>query len=196
VANIIFDIDGVLCDWLTGFTQLAHDYFGSPVQTHSATFPEKWDFHEEIGLTKKQFEFVWEKIKTSEVFWTQLTPLLEPSVFARIDSLTADHALYFVSARPGIYVKQQTEEWLKHQGVYRPTVIISDRKGDIAAGIKADYAIDDKAGNAVMMKYQNPRTNVYILDRPYNRFDHNVLGKDVSRVYSVEDFIKVIENGI
>jgi len=194
MANIIFDIDGCLCDFMYGFSSLANQYFGTPIKKAEDQY--QWFGHEQLGLTRKQYDFIWEKVKTSEVFWTQLQPLLDASIFARLDSLTIDASVYFVSARPGVYVKQQTERWLQQQGICRPTVIISDRKGEIASGIKADFALDDKAGNAVFMKYASPKTEVYLLDRPYNGFDHTIIGAGVKRISLVEDYLKVVEDAI
>ena len=55
--------------------------------------------------------------------------------------------------------------------------------------------IDDKAGNAVYAEYHNKDRrdfNSYVLDRPYNQFDAEVIGSRVRRVSTVERYLSDI----
>jgi hypothetical protein len=194
---VMLDIDGCLVDFVKGYTSLGNDYFDSPIFSVldqqswiGPGAPKPWD----LNLTATQHDFLWAKIKSSEIFWTQLNPLLQPSTYRAIDDLQRDHDLYFVTNRPGVDVKAQTEAWLSTHGIHEPSVILAHRKGDVATGIGANFALDDKAGNAVFMKYASPSTRVYLLDRPYNLYNPQVIGSKVIRLPSVEEFINVVRH--
>jgi uncharacterized HAD superfamily protein len=186
---VMFDIDGVLADFVGAYTALAHEYYGTPIYT--SLEQASWDF-KQLGLTNAQKNFLWEKIKSSESWWTSLAPLLHRDTYIDIDGLQMEADIYFVTSRPGVNVRWQTKQWLQAQGIYSPSVILSSRKGDVATGLQADFMIDDKAGNAIFVKYQSPKTRVFILDREYNQFNPGVIGSKVERIKSVEDFIKEI----
>lgn len=113
-------------------------------------------------------------------------------MFKRINALQLTHDVYFVTARPGLDVKRQTETWLRLQGIEDPTVVISSKKGEMAKAIGADFSIEDKAGNAVYVSYQSPGKS-YLVNRPYNQFSHEMLGSKVIRIKEIEQFLIAIE---
>jgi hypothetical protein len=100
--------------------------------------------------------------------------------------------VYFVTARLGKSVKQQTEQWLQTFGITNPTVLVTTSKADAARVVGATHAIDDKAGNAVAIQYMSTAKS-YLLDRPYNRFDNSVVGTKIQRVMTVDEFLCDIE---
>lgn len=188
--RIVFDCDGVLADFNGGFRRLAHEMFGTPVEVDPGNFT--WDNYGG-GITDDQVDRVWNRIKQDRYFWWSLEPLTDSETRDRICRLDEIHDLYFVTSRVGLYPKRQTAEWLYQMGIEQPSVIVSNRKGEICAGIGADYCIDDKAGNAVYVAYHSGRTRSYILDAPYNRFDQTALGTKVRRVKSVSEFLDDVE---
>ncbi len=173
-----FDVDGVLSDFSTGYDQLCNR-LGVPAPGRNAPWDAKWN------------ELVWSEIRSSVDFWLELPSLVSDSVFARIQRIA--EPVYFVTARPGTRTKWQTEEWLKDRGVYEPTVVVTGKKAEFAHAAGVTYAIDDKAGNAVAIQYMAPEAKIYLLDAPYNRFDHGALGSKVVRVTSVETFLEAVE---
>jgi hypothetical protein len=187
---VMVDLDGVLVDFVLGYTTLAKElgYIPEAFSTEDPRY-SRWDI---AGVSGPQNNVIWEKIKASETWWTTLKPLQERSVFLAIDDLQKD--VYFVTSRPGRGVKRQTEEWLEQHGISTPTVIISSRKGDIAAGLSATYMVDDKAGNAVYVAYHSPETGVYLLDRQTNRFDPSVLGSRITRIQTLNPFMDAISH--
>lgn len=186
--RIVFDCDGVLANFNAGFRRLAHEMFGTSLEC-----AEKytWDDYGG-GITEDQVNRAWNRIKQEDWFWALLDPLATPEELDRIGRLEKEHDLYFVTSRVGKNPKRQTEDWLSDV-VRRPTVIVSSRKGEICAGIGADYCIDDKAGNAVYVAYHSPRTKSYLLSAPYNLFPHEVLGSKVRRVKTVSEFLDDVE---
>jgi len=59
--------------------------------------------------------------------------------------------------------------------------------------VGATHALDDKAGNALAIQYMAPGTKSYLLDAPYNQFDHEVVGSKVIRVKTVDTFLDDLE---
>lgn len=184
--RVVLDIDGVLADFILGFTTLANRMFGTPVFT---TLEQKtWDSYE--GLTDVQCTQALEAAKLSPTFWQDLPPIASPEELARLASAARAQDLYFVTNRFGIGAKTQTEAWLRRHGVSSPTVIVSEAKGEIAKAVRADVLLDDKAGNAVFTQYYSRATAVYLIDRPYNRFDPAVLGSKIVRVRTLLEFFE------
>jgi len=189
--RVVLDVDGVLADFILGFTTLANRMFGSPVYT---TLEQRvWDSFD--GLTDAQHARVWEAATQSPTFWEELPPIASPAEFARLAAAAAAHDLYFVTSRIGLGVKAQTEAWLRRVGLSTPTVILSDAKGEVAKAVRADALLDDKAGNAVFTQYYSRGTAVYLIDRPYNRFDPAILGSKIIRVRTLREFLDRIDGG-
>jgi uncharacterized HAD superfamily protein len=183
------DIDGVLADFMYGFTNLAATKFDTLV-TRNHEY-ERWD--ETPGLTREQIQWTWAQIAQSYTFWIALNPLVLKSTFFKLSRLSERADIYYATARTGKHVKWQTETWLRGWDVLNPTVLVTGRKGEVAAALGATHLIDDKAGNALCAYYLCPGLKSYILDRPYNRFDHTIVGSGVKRVATVEDFLTDVE---
>lgn len=173
-----FDVDGVLADFSTGYDAICRR-LSIAAPGPEAPWDAKWDAK------------VWAEIRSSVDFWLDLQSLVSDAVFARIQRIA--EPVYFVTARPGTRTKWQTEEWLKDRGVYEPTVIVTGKKAEFAHAVGVTHAIDDKASNAVAIQYMAPKAKSYLLDAPYNRFDHAALGSKVIRVHTVSEFMFDVE---
>lgn len=186
---VLFDIDGVLADFVKGFTQYARRFFPETPITPTAEQP-KWDGYP--GLTPEETEIVWEHVNKDPLFWYSLPPLATEDEFLSLNLLTLQAQVYFTTARHGDGVIRQTREWLYDQGVYSPSVILVKHKGEIARALDANFLIDDKAGNAVYAEYHNKGRKgfqSYLIDRPYNQFDAGVIGSKVKRIKRVEEYL-------
>lgn len=184
------DVDGVLADFVRGFTAYGRQLYGKHVPVIHTVDHRGWDDFPELDAAQQHT--VWSYIRNSTCFWRMLEPCASVSVFNTLTALNAEIPLYFITNRPGIKTKQQTEGWLADHGVYNPTVVVTADKGYAVQGLGVTHYIDDKAGNAVFTKYQNKQSKVYLLDRPYNQFPHDVLGKRVQRVKTVEEFLQEV----
>lgn len=178
-----FDVDGVLADFIGGFCRVY-------AREHGCAFPIPYEVIRWDDLWNEE---VWAHIKGSDSFWRELPSLATQTELERIARLAYDwDTVYFVTNRPGRFVHFQTVRWLEKRSIFRPTVIVTAKKAEFAVAAGVDYAIDDKAGNAVAIQYIAPKTKSYLLDAPYNRFDHAVLGSKVIRVKAVSEFLDAV----
>lgn len=175
---IQFDVDGVLADFDAGYRLKYHSIYG--IMLERAT---RWD--------QSTDAVTWDLIRKDPHFWSDLHPAVPYEVFGQIAALSEQHDVYFVTHRHGIRPRQQTEDWLADRGIYNPAVIVSGRKADVAAALKATHCIDDKFGNAYVVSLLSG-VKSYLLDRPYNQVDHGVVGGSVRRVPSVDAFLQEI----
>jgi hypothetical protein len=187
---VMFDIDGVLADFKLGYTKLAVDlgYMSTPYGTLDERNTD-WEIPE---ITEAQTNVLWEKIKSSNMWWMQLEPMWPREVFRNINDLSRFKDVYFVTSRVGVDCLGQSKAWLKGMGVYDPNVIVSSKKGEIARGIKANWMIDDKAGNVIYTMYHSTATEVYLLGAQFNKFSPKVLGSRVHRVETIYPFMEAI----
>jgi len=189
---VMFDVDGVLADFVRGFRTLLRDELGCSVRVYGHAETDTWDI---VDVPASVVAEGWTRVKTCDTFWYRLPPLVDSATFRRIDALAREANVYFVTNRPGPAASLQTVAWLEDRGVTSPQVIVTARKGDTAYGLGATHAIDDKAGNAVYISYHTDgATRSYLVDRPYNRFDAQVLGSQVVRVPSVDAFLAAVED--
>ena len=189
MSTILFDVDGVLADFVGAFTRQAKkmNFLKEAISTEDQL---NWDG---FGMTQKQMNSVWDVILGTEHWWYQLDPLISQPSFRQIQDLTYDHQVVFVSAREGIHPQRDTVNWLTDRGVVTPSVIITKRKGEIARALDADYSLEDKPENAAVIHWMADvkPCKSYIIDRPYNRVDY--LPKKIKRVKTVEEFLNEIE---
>lgn len=190
MKRIVFDIDGVLAEFIGGFTALAHEQTPSVPVTRTHEQPSWYGFP---GMTKEMIDGVWRRVVVSNTFWNDLDPLLDVETFHGIEKLRRDNEVYFCTARPGKYTKLQTEIWLRRNGIRYPTVVISKQKGEFCKAIEADFSIEDKAANASFIDWQTGgRTASYLINRPYNQVPAEFLASGVKRVNTVTEFLEDI----
>lgn len=180
-APVVFDIDGVLADFYAGYYDVMK-MLNKPAP-RIGNWNDFWD------------KDAWAYIRQSPTFWAVLPPLVSWSVFERINKLQGEREVYFATSRHGVRAKVQTENWLRVASILRPTVIVTGKKGEFCRVVSAEYMIDDKAGNCVFTGYHAEVTTPYLLDAPWNQFDHDVLGQKVNRIKTVEEFLDIVEAG-
>lgn len=198
--TIQLDVDGVISDFIWGFTRLGAKYGGLPSSTMEQV---EWDSFP--GLLPSHEQLIWDEISQSNYFWQSLPLLLNPLETQGIRALyRAECQVYFVTNRLGHNVRQQTEAWLLNRlelpSWANPTVIMARSKGEVAKAIMADFSIDDKAENAWCIGWlttpQNSKTpdcRSYILDRKYNQYDHKIGSSKIRRVPTVQAFLNDIQ---
>ena len=191
MKRMMIDVDGVLADFIKGFTMLAWTMFGTPVQS---VF-EKQRWHGFDGLDGKQVDEVWRRINESPTFWESLPLCVTPEEMQELDDLTAEADVYFVTNRGSSKLaKRQTENWLIANGIEEPTVIVSGKKGEVCRALDINYSLEDKAANADCITWlTDNRTKSFILTRPYNSGVHAPHSSKVQRVPSVREFLAQVQ---
>lgn len=196
--RIGFDVDGVLanfCDaYETACIQAAEGKnLFQPWSLQDG--PVTWNWPEHYGYTKEEVGRVWQMIKNSNHFWSDLTALPDMLVLERwlVKNWRANviDEMYFVTSRPGINAKAQTEDWFlnKGNGIFA-TVLISDEKGLIAKGLNLDFYVDDKIENVESVIEHSPKTRVSLMDREYNRKAAHL---DLYRISNLSQFLDSVE---
>lgn len=192
MAVLQFDIDGVLADFVQGFLRYGEQVLGMALPAVSDATNSRYGTGHLIG--EENSNAIWQALLQDPMFWEGLPAAVDQPVFDRVNAMQDQHTVYFVTNRMGMYAKAQTENWLGKRGIENPTVVLTGKKGEFAHAVGATHAIEDKAGNAVYIAYQSPKTKSYILSRLYNRFDPTTLGSKVTRVYTVSGFLNDVED--
>lgn len=189
--NIMFDLDGVLADFVYGFTALANKNYGTPI-TPTSGQPSWYGFP---GLDTHVIDSTWYTLKQDGTFWVGLPSLVSSDELAYVAALADQHHVYFATDRKGLRVKRQTEEWLEDRGIINPTVLITNRKGEVAKALKCRFSIEDKASNASAVAWlTEDRCKSYLINRPYNQVNKDFMASSVRRVDSIQDYVEVIQD--
>lgn len=194
MATILFDVDGVLADFIFSFTTMLSYMTGiSSSCTEMMTYD--WDF-KNSPYTADDLNAGWEMLKRDPTWWTRLTPLINSSTWARIEQLCHKHHVVFGTSRPSYFnAQKQTQAWLLNHGISTPSVVITKRKGELAHVLGAAYAIDDKPENAVCIHWlaDSPQCKVFLREWDYTRCAAAIMPPKISRVSGVEEFLNRIE---
>lgn len=193
--TIMFDIDGVLADFVWSFTTEAHKLDPSVVVIPT-TQQHSWNMKN--IMDSKLVNKVWRVIEKEHMWWIGIPPCVPDVVFDSIHKLKITNDVVFCTGRDsrGTHsVTYQTGLWLTNHAVGIPTNVIASKcKGEIARALGVNYAIDDRASNAAMVHWlTNGECRSYIIDRPYNA--NADLPEKVRRVGTVEEFLDDIKKG-
>ena len=166
------DVDGVLADFVGGFTKLANS-LGYSVN------PDSWG----LGLSREQEQACWKLVEADPNFWTGLDALNQ---FPKVQDTDV---VYFITKRkqtPGRSTDRETGTWLRDkQGLELPTVLAIPNKGEVCRALKVDAFIDDKPENCWDVLDNSATTKVFLLDQPWNQWDTRV-----TRIHSLEEFFE------
>jgi hypothetical protein len=173
------DIDGVLADFNRDYRRKLIEVSGRSLIPEGEV-PPCWQYAPAYGYTKEEDSRAWASIKADTTFWANLSEYRGAAKFLwalDVEATIADYAgkpeIYFITTRPGLDVKVQTEEWLGGHGVDTPTVLISrGDKGLLAKGLGLTHFIDDRPENCYSVKEHSPDTAVFLLSWRYNEAAH------------------------
>lgn len=185
-----WDIDGCLADFNNAFRNLTKTELGIELPEITNEYPKIWNWPTDPllprPLTKAEYSHMWQVVGDGD-FWETLGTYPETaSCITLLRELRGEgDGIYFITSRPGKYAKHLTEFWLDAQGFECPTVLLSTQKGPVCVGLEIDIFVDDRPENCQdVLAFCGNSTQVFLLDRPYNReFDH----PRISRVMSLMD---------
>lgn len=177
------DVDGVLAEFNSAYIDRILHVTGRDLFPPRPFITEQWSYPEHYGYTDHELANVWQDIKQDRYFWSRLPTFPEThAALVYLDRLMDEgHEVYFITARPGLDAKSQTESWLElHWPTqYTPTltVLISARKDLCAEALDLDCYIDDRDINVESVaRVRNlvggifhERTRTFLLTRPWNR---------------------------
>lgn len=194
MKTIVFDVDGVLANFTKGFTTIGNRLFGIPIVENDDQL--SWNFKE--SLTSEQQSVIWNEVKSTLGWWRSLVSLVSYEIFYRINRLTIDNEVYFVTNRfsyrrpPG----EQTVSWLMLHGIPNPRVIVSEKKGEICDAIRADFSLEDNWSNALSIHDRAPGCQSFLIERRYNEKDRKVLPEGMTVVKTVTEYLDHITERI
>lgn len=190
--RIGIDVDGILADFNPGYKALVEATTAVRLPEISATFPDTWNYAVDAGVTPEEDKAIWKIISESQSFWYDLDPYPEAIPFLkRLSDFPDSVDTYFITSRPGMVSKKQTEDWLEtfgYVGDKFPTVLISSNKGDCASALRLTHYIDDRNENCWDVRDVSPTTKNFMLARPWNK----VL-EGVPRITDLNSFQLVLE---
>jgi 5'(3')-deoxyribonucleotidase len=195
--RIGIDIDGVLADFNVPYRELLLKE-GLNIPPISNTYPDVWSYDKAAGLSKAAENQIWGHIGNSPDFWRNLPAYPDTQGFMTylFDCYAFQNAdIYFITSRPGLTAKDQTETWLQNMmfpfSTFYPTVLISSEKGMCARALKLTHYVDDRNENCADVYVNSPTTQTFMLARPWNQCQDGIL-----RLDSLDEFESIIAGAI
>ena len=199
MKTVVLDIDGVLADWSTGFSELARTLFPQAIpQVPIVSHYERQSWDDYPGMTKEMVDRTWKHVHDFPEFWRNLNPICSDHELGTINELicTGNH-VYFVTNRRMPGAMEETRTWLMDYVQCDVNIVITHRKGEFCKTVNADYYIDDKSENvdcAIWMT--DKKTKSYVLTRPYNSGIYAPHSNSARRIETVSKFLEDISNGV
>jgi uncharacterized HAD superfamily protein len=183
------DIDGVLANFVgqarADLQTILGD--GRPADDLIQT---SWNFTS-LGITKQEENQLWRYIDEFRNWWLQLERMPNTNYLRHL----CDNArvIFITNRKDGnknwgsLPIEDQSRKWLERRfHIPHPTVLISDNKGPLVAGLGLDYFIDDRPKNVEEVVAASPATVTYLLDATYNK------ECQVQRVATFDDFARMV----
>jgi hypothetical protein len=193
--KLAIDIDGCLAQFDRPYAKLLNWQFPE----FTDRYPTVWDWDKAAGCPQENIDRAWQYICASNHFWLDLDPYptTRDDLVALGQAVSQGHDVYFLTSRPGIIAKLQSEIWLRVHGYhYAPTVLIAGgpmTKGLICDGLQIEAAIDDRPENLIAIGSNKDlggnNCRLFLFDRPWNR---SAL-EPQTRVHSVIDMLDALE---
>ncbi|MGE5244008.1 MAG: hypothetical protein ACM3SQ_07250 [Betaproteobacteria bacterium] len=179
MMRVGFDMDGVLADFESAFREIERDLFGpggesalpgadheaEPTSEGIAADAPAQGSAKEIGRRRRA---VWERIRSTEDFWTTLKPT-DPRAVRRLHGQMLRHRweVVFITQRPataGDTVQRQTQRWLAQQGFDMPSVVvIAGTRGAAINALRLTHHVDDSPRNCVDVKTDSTAMPILIV---------------------------------
>lgn len=198
------DIDGVLADFNAAYRRKliqasGRDLIPDPFE------PPCWDYAGHYGYTPDEDQKAWKLIREDGLFWQYLQPLPGAATFLdwawrlHQDNWThgRSHEVYFLTTRPGLQAKRQSENWLARYGMNSTpaTVLIArGNKGELAKALGLTHFVDDRPENVYDVLDVHFGCQTYMRRAKYNEIEQDaVVRKGGKLVESITEFMHELE---
>ena len=162
-----FDVDGVLADYSTAFSEIGNQLYGLPVLSDPDV--KYWDWHRFWG-SREKISQIWNHVRNSDDFWRELPTLTTASQAVRIRAIARRTPVYAITSRMDTQTSalHQTVAWLKTCLTEAIQCVISSKKGQVCNALGIDCYIDDKFTNCIDVVKNSPKTQVFLMVRKHN----------------------------
>jgi hypothetical protein len=155
-----FDLDGVLADFRSAFSDLAREVLHEDIDAGRSPDAQ--------SRSAGDIDRVWQAIGQSHNWWTRITPF-EPQQIPRLYTLSREGSweVVFLTKRPasaGDTVQFQTQWWLERHGFLMPAVItVPGSRGELANALRLDLIVDDQLINCAEILGASTTKTVLVL---------------------------------
>lgn len=185
------DIDGVVADFLSAFLKLLETRLGNgPIATETI---RSFNFKDHPLLTE---EVVWkcmEEVSYDPAFWENLSSLISLEDWSRLEELSRNAKLVFVThrhVRETYSIHEVSSNWLRRHGISRPVVYFTQEpKGKLIQDLGVRLFMDDRYENCQEVA-ENSQALVLMPHRTYNQDFHH---PRVQRIWSFRELFTHME---
>ena len=189
---LLLDLDGVLADFVKGYSLLANDMYGTKVIDTLTC--RKFSVSEAVGLNSHQDVHVWNALVISGNFWRNLEPLVTKDT---LDLVAGREDVIYCTSRPGTQsVRMETREWLNKHRLPQPCLHVPRKDALIAAWPTGGAILDDDPRIVARGNKLSGALGVFdkwdirLMERSYNRSSEWPDLPSLPSVESLEMFLK------
>jgi uncharacterized HAD superfamily protein len=212
-----FDLDGTVADMYSALRREAISLFGDDVlrtppeaskpqeaNKEQNPQPKPEDDHaatlaiQELHLTARQQNKLWDHVKNIDNFWSTL-PELEPGIISRIAKTASERRweVIFLTTRPstkGELVQLQSQRWLDAHGFHYPSVYVVQRsRGKIADALGLDAFVDDRPENCLDIAVESKAKVILVWHGNVNDVPAGARRLGVRPVTSITEALALLE---
>jgi hypothetical protein len=210
-----FDLDGTVADMYFALRREAIKLFGEevlhtppeaskPQEAGKEQTPKAEDDQiaglaiQELRLTARQQDQLWDHVKQIENFWTTL-PELEPGIISRIAKAAHERRweVIFLTTRPsteGELVQLQSQRWLEAHGFQYPSVYVVHRsRGKIADALHLDAFVDDRPENCLDIAVESKAKVILVWHGNLNDVPAGAKRLGVRAVTTISEALSLLE---
>jgi hypothetical protein len=210
-----FDLDGTVADMYFALRREAIKLFGEevlhtppeaskPQEAGTEQTPKAEDDQiaglaiQELRLTARQQDQLWDHVKQIENFWTTL-PELEPGIISRIAKAAHERRweVIFLATRPsteGELVQLQSQRWLEAHGFQYPSVYVVHRsRGKIADALHLDAFVDDRPENCLDIAVESKAKVILVWHGNLNDVPAGAKRLGVRAVTTISEALSLLE---
>lgn len=184
---IVFDLDGVFCEWNHAMWRLLEYYGGAMRPFEQPEGPRLWEWERTYGASEEAVQGAWAHVRREKEWWAELPAhpdldtLTARNLVGRLDQSGAE--VLVVTARPH-GLRRVTQEWLWEQlGVKWPVIVTPKMKWSALVALDPQIVVEDHPRTLEMTAGLGVVCERMLVQRPYNR---GLYGAEVAVVGSTE----------